>query len=387
MHGALTKPGLARPHIYSIDLLRASAVLFVCLFHLTAAGGIIDHPQLSAFMSWGGHDGVCLFFIVSGFVIPFALFNGAYTLRAFPRFMAKRIVRLEPPYIVSIALAAALWWRFQFSAGGPPLDITPGTAVLHLGYLIDIARSFGAAVEWYVPVYWTLGYELQYYVYVALLFPLIASRDASVRVGSAALLIGAKYALLAAPAPLFLNYAEYFAFGIVLFQRRVALSTPLECAILALLLVGCMAIDSWRFAIYGPLVVGILISRDINWAPARMLGPISYSLYLTHDTFGMWLRGALMTKLDLGALPAATLAIIASIAFATLFYWLIERPSLTLSKRISYAPQLGRRTKNRPQQGSAPQWVKHVHVHEGAQAIVGNVVSRLRSEEGDTGTA
>jgi peptidoglycan/LPS O-acetylase OafA/YrhL len=115
-------------------------------------------------MSWGGHDGVCLFFIVSGFVIPFALFTANFVWRAFPSFMAKRLVRLEPPYVISIVLAVALWWHFRFSAGGTPLDVAPTTAALHLGYLIDIARSFGAAVEWYVPIYWTLAYELQYYV-------------------------------------------------------------------------------------------------------------------------------------------------------------------------------------------------------------------------------
>src|SRR5262249_30634015 len=224
---------------------------------------------------------------------------------------------------------------------GLSLDLAPGTGALHFAlhfvYLIDIARFFGAAVEWWVPHYWTLAYELQYYVCVALLFSLVASGVASVRIGAVALLLAAKYALLAAHAPLFLNYAEYFAFGIVLFQRRVGLSTLRECAILSLLLIGCMAIDSWRFAIYGPLVIGVLIIRDINWAPARMLGLISYSLYLTHVTFGMWFRSALLAKFDLDVQSAAALAIIASIAFATLFYWLIERPSLTLSKRISYA--------------------------------------------------
>jgi len=341
MHGTLTKSGLASSHVHSIDLLRACAALFVCFFHLTAIGKFIDNPQLSAFVSLMGHDGVCLFFIVSGFVIPFALFNSNYELGAFPRFMVKRIVRLEPPYIASVVLAVALWWRFQFSAGSP-LDVRPGTLALHLGYLIDFARFFGAAVEWYCGVYWSLAYELQYYVFLALLFPLVASRVTSVRVGFVVLLVATKYALLAAPAPLFLNYAEYFAFGIVLFQRRVGLSTPVECAILALLLVGCMAMDSWHFAVYGPLVVGVLVSKDINWAPANMLGAISYSLYLTHYSFGMWFRDALMTKLALGALTAAALALIASVAFAALFYWLIERPSLKLSKRISYARQLRR---------------------------------------------
>jgi peptidoglycan/LPS O-acetylase OafA/YrhL len=337
MHG-IAKVGLTNPHIYSIDLLRGYAAFLVCLFHLTAAGQLIENPQLSAFMSWGG-DGIGLFFIISGFVIPFALFNGGYALHVFPRFIVKRIVRLEPPYIVSIAVAAVLWWRFQFSAGGPPLNFAPTTLALHLGYLIGVARSFGAAVEWYVPVYWTLAYELQYYICVAALFPLVASKVVSVRVGSVAFLIAAKYVLLASPAPLFLNFAEFFAFGIVLFHRRVGLSTPLECTVLTLLLVGCMATENWRFAFYGPLMVGAVLITDINWTPARFLGLISYSLYLTHDTFGSWLRGALITKLDLGVEPAIALAIIGSIAFAALFYWLIERPSLSLSKRISYSRQ------------------------------------------------
>src|SRR5262249_33218049 len=314
MHGTLVKSRSATPHVHSIDLLRGIAALFVCVFHLSARGAFVQNPQLGAFMSWGGHDGVCLFFIVSGFVIPFALFNGNFAWHAFPRFMARRILRLEPPYIVAIAIAAALWWRFQFSAHGSnglSLDLAPGTGALHFAlhfvYLIDIARFFGAAVEWWVPHYWTLAYELQYYVCVALLFSLVASGVASVRIGAVALLLAAKYALLAAHAPLFLNYAEYFAFGIVLFQRRVGLSTLRECAILSLLLIGCMAIDSWRFAIYGPLVIGVLIIRDINWAPARMLGLISYSLYLTHVTFGMWFRSALLAKFDLDVQSAAAL--------------------------------------------------------------------------------
>lgn len=246
MHRSLPKSDSASPYIHSIDLLRGYAALLVCLFHLTA-GQPVENPQLSAFFSWGGRDGVCLFFIISGFVIPFALFNGGYALHVFPRFIVKRIVRLEPPYFVSIAAAAVLWWRFQFAAGGPsPLNFAPTTLALHLGYLIDVARSFGAAVEWYVLVYWSRAYELQYYIYVALLFPIIASRFASVRVGSAALMVAAKYALLAAPAyallappgPLFLSAGAYFAFGIVLFQRRVGLSTPLECTVLILLFGG-----------------------------------------------------------------------------------------------------------------------------------------------------
>jgi hypothetical protein len=62
--------------------------------------------------------------------------------------MVKRIMRLEPPYFISIGVTIALWSRFQFSAGGPPLDIAPATAALHLGYLIDIALKSSKRISY-----------------------------------------------------------------------------------------------------------------------------------------------------------------------------------------------------------------------------------------------
>jgi len=56
--------------------------------HLGTAREFAQNPQLSAFILWGAHDGVCLFFVVSGFVIPFALFNGQFAWGAFPRYRA-----------------------------------------------------------------------------------------------------------------------------------------------------------------------------------------------------------------------------------------------------------------------------------------------------------
>src|SRR4051812_49366863 len=95
--------------IREIDGLRFVAITFVVLFHLGglvkahAAGGT---SSLLRVVNTGGY-GVQLFFVVSGFVLslPFAahrLRNGrVVSLRAY---FLRRLTRLEPPYIVVMAV-------------------------------------------------------------------------------------------------------------------------------------------------------------------------------------------------------------------------------------------------------------------------------------------
>ena len=79
-----------------IDGLRAIAVMLVLGFHA--------FPEAVP----GGFIGVDVFFVISGFVIPLSLQGRDYRIADFPRFMIRRLVRLEPPYLVSIALTILL---------------------------------------------------------------------------------------------------------------------------------------------------------------------------------------------------------------------------------------------------------------------------------------
>ncbi len=52
-----------------------------------------------------GYLGVDIFFVISGFVIPWSLYRTRYAIRDYPRFLLKRNVRLYPPYLASIAIS------------------------------------------------------------------------------------------------------------------------------------------------------------------------------------------------------------------------------------------------------------------------------------------
>ena len=90
--------------IYLVEYLRGLAALSVAWFHLTnqyAAG--ISPARISGSYGWLGVE---VFFVISGFVIPLSLakLQTRYTLRQFPQFMVRRVLRLEPPYLLSVVL-------------------------------------------------------------------------------------------------------------------------------------------------------------------------------------------------------------------------------------------------------------------------------------------
>src|SRR5215470_10500221 len=106
--------------VESAEILRGIAAFSVAWFHFTcgnpaflAAGSLL---WLSGFR---GYLGVHLFFVISGFVIPYSLSRRKYS---FPRdafsFFVRRLVRLEPAYLCSIVLTVGVW---ELSA------LTPGS--------------------------------------------------------------------------------------------------------------------------------------------------------------------------------------------------------------------------------------------------------------------
>jgi len=329
-------------HLSSVDLARGYASLVVCLFHLSAGGTLFEGTPLGHLRSYfaaGGADGIRLFFIISGFVIPLAMHTGGYELRTFWTFVLKRIARIEPPYLVSIIVAVVLWLRFGFSVSGHPIRLDDATPFLHLGYLVDLATALGSPHHWYVSVYWTLAYEFQYYLTIALLFGFISSSRRVYRVSALGLLIGLQIPMLVGllpTIPLFVTHASYFVFGILLYQYKVKLIGGHELTALAIPVAALMIYEDWRFVIYTPIVALLFLRWEISTPVTNFMGRISYSLYLYHDSVGSWLRGALIVVLGFSPPAAVLTATAGSILIAWLFFHAVERWSLALSRRLAY---------------------------------------------------
>ena len=93
-----------------IDALRGIAALSVCYCHFVI-GSATFLPETSLMRQAGpyaGLYGVNVFFVISGFVIALSLYRADYRLGVAPKYLLRRIVRIDPPYLVHLLLAVIL---------------------------------------------------------------------------------------------------------------------------------------------------------------------------------------------------------------------------------------------------------------------------------------
>ncbi len=109
----------------------------------------------------GGHFGVNVFFVLSGFVIARSVRDGSMTPGYFGRFTLRRSIRLDPPYWTAIALEVLLIYGglALFPSLGTPVPPNVPQLLSHLVYLQDIL-GYGQLI----PIFWTLCYEFQFYL-------------------------------------------------------------------------------------------------------------------------------------------------------------------------------------------------------------------------------
>ncbi|NTW24662.1 MAG: acyltransferase, partial [Lentimicrobium sp.] len=281
-----------------------------------------------------GFLGVDVFFVISGFVIPYAMYRANYNIKNIGRFLGKRFVRIEPPYILSIFLVLFLNWLSTQSPyyRGEAFNIDSTRLLLHFGYL----NAFFSH-PWYNDVYWTLAIEFQYYIIIALFFPLLISKNKNLSIGF--LLIFGISGFFLSQHSLIFNYSLLFIVGILLFQFRIGYLTKGEFG--TLLLIALMLIFAKFDKRY--LVAALLPYFFINYFEftgriSKFLGNISYSLYLVHIPIGGRIinltENFVQNPMIREIMVFVALAI--SILAAWLFYMIIEKPAINWSKRVSY---------------------------------------------------
>ncbi|MFE1522634.1 acyltransferase family protein [Schaalia turicensis] len=358
--------------IRALDGIRALAIIAVVLYHMRPA------------VLTGGFIGVTVFFVLSGFLITRSVLRELSRERRFSylRYLRRRLLRLWPPVLVTIAgsallsymcapsllpkvqadaLPAALFasnWVYifrevpYFAASGLPSPLT------HLWYLGVLAQFY---LLWpfillalrrvrYSTVRIVAGLALASALLMALLF--FAGPDSTrayygLDTRAAELLIGALAALVSpyiaslwsradstTPQPPAHSATSAFA-----------LRVGTGAALLALLALAVWADGESALTYAGGLTTTALLtalivltvhnprlglSRVLASAPFAYLGSRSFSLYLVHYPLLLFMNPATRTAEISGAAKIGQLLVVGLVA--ELFYRCVEHPSARLAR-------------------------------------------------------
>lgn len=306
-------------YLPQLNIIRAFASLSVTVFHL----GGKTVPILNY-----GWLGVQMFFILSGFVICWAL-PATYTIKDFGYFLAKRIIRIEPPYVISIILILLL----SIISFRNLNQISVQNIFLHLAYLNNFFDK-----EYLSPVYWTLGIEFQFYILIGLTFPLI-NRNSKLILPF--LLLSNCFLFLNVANGIISNYISYFIVGIFVFLYKAKKLNPINFFIATIINLSfifyCFGLACFLISF---LTIAIIIFINHTNNLINFFSKISFSLYLTHDIIGskivIVIGNLFNTKNIFTKGFSFSTGLVTTILFAYLFYFFIEKTFLLYSKKIHY---------------------------------------------------
>jgi peptidoglycan/LPS O-acetylase OafA/YrhL len=340
--------------LYALDALRGLAALMVAIEHIARSlpPDSSVPPALIEVLAFGG-NGVPIFFVLSGVVIPFAVGQARVTPRYVARFIARRFIRLDVPYWACIAaylIGAKVVGKHLFD------DMTPGVLLANLFYL-----NFLLGLQPVIVVGWSLAIEIQFYLAYLLLMALsqLIARRFELRAFTARLavfavptMVSLLWLLTIIPDPpgsetVFLQpWLFFFGGAAVTWALQQGMPAwPVGFAALGLLV---SAVVTWSsapwvgaatvVAIFAAGRRGLLSERRGKWL--QRLGTISYSLYLLHPLVGsrpirLWRQLHPEPWSFAQSCFAFAAAIASSLVIAAVFSRLIEQPSQRLARRIS----------------------------------------------------
>lgn len=346
-----------------LDGLRGIAALLVVLFHfnnLLKKFSIVPFPFFIDWILRQGHSGVEIFFVLSGFVIAYSIRHQFISFSYMINFFIKRSIRLDPPYWATIFVLIFLSILGNLFKSVPfPLPNFKEIG-LNFFYLTDFYQ-----MERILPVSWTLALEIQFYVFFIFLAKLTqfltsgcVSQTERSSVSFPVLIIlgllmltsilqNTSYAFFPYIPGLFINHWYSFQIGFLVCWSMLNLIGPIFFWI-NFILMGCLAVLEHGRALDTCLISLILYfvaNKDkmhsfLTSSIFQFLGKISYSLYLIHWVVGVKLidfairffKGSLDNSFL--SILLICVALLLTIVAATVFYFLVERPSLRLSRKF-----------------------------------------------------
>jgi len=289
--------GVTPQRYANVDGLRAIAALGVMIEHLfgdlirqtpptvgpmnAVADSVVQSLSLGRF-------GVALFFLISGFVVPFSI-GGE---RPLGHFAISRLFRLYPAFWLALAVLATMAWL----AGEQPSMATV------LANMTMAPTLFSQ--PWLSPIYWTLFIELVFYVLVALLFSVGRLRNVGV-------LSVLSLALVAAT--------------VLPVQLRTHGIANLPVQYLGMHL---------SFLFLGLLLRLWLVERVQSARMLARIGLISYSMYLFHGSVNVVVYRLLPLTGQINDVAVMLICVALTLMLSLLVYRMVERPMIMLGRMI-----------------------------------------------------
>lgn len=328
-------PASQKQHVASLDTLRAIAALSVCLYH--CSGGMLPKlivPAVKQAFSYG-YLGVDIFFVISGFIIPYSLLGKSYRVSGLFGYLKKRVVRITPPAYVSLLLILGQWYAIDLFINHNS-QYTGDLSLARVAHNVLFTVPF-THYAWISTLFWTLAIEFQFYLFIGLCFNYLFTRHLAWFVGI--FLLAAAAAQLPAAQQLgFLHYSTLFALGgLALLWQQQRLSLPVYVSMLTLF--GSLA--CWQLGPYAALLsVGTAIAINALTVCIPLLsglGKMSYSLYLVHGLVATTAEFVLVKLLppttDGRKLLLLAGCLLLALAGSFLFYTFVEKPFLRLASR------------------------------------------------------
>jgi peptidoglycan/LPS O-acetylase OafA/YrhL len=275
-----------------------------------------------------GQLGVALFFLISGFVIPFSLERYSRS-----GFLLARLLRIYPVYAAAVALdvavlaSSAAYW-------GVPFHLSPGSVLANLLLINNLV-----GVPTLDMINWTLAVEMKFYLLVALLYqPIRTGRMGGLCCVAVLLAVcGADLVYI-----VFMGIGTAFKFhhdGRLSMRSLIAGAGGLFTLFLAAMFFRMGKAMFGNFVTYG-YALGLFGLAYLLRHKARpiavldRLADVSFPLYAIHTLLGYSLLKLLMMGLGWSYLPALALtaAVLGIAAFG--LHLAVERPTIALGHRL-----------------------------------------------------
>lgn len=328
------------PHFSTLDSLRGIAALSVCLYHFTGSAlPKLENDVAKNLFSWGWL-GVEIFFVISGFIIPFILIRNKYNLKNIFGFLCKRIIRISPPAYIALLLTIAQYYLidfFKLSKNSYFSELSVAQILHNLAYTVPFTEH-----RWINYVFWTLAVEFQFYIVIALIFPLILKNN--LRFFVLTLILTVCYYLPFSKDFQFLQYSSIFLMGwatlLKVDDRIESIDFLGFLALLALVAYFQLGFIQTIFGVTTALAIAFL---KIKNKVGEFFGKISYSLYLVHILVGSTFEGILIKIIKPITLEVKIFLLIVcltgTISFSWIFYKMVECYFIRLADRIFGRPK------------------------------------------------